>query len=57
MLESGWLWWYSRMWHRDPRNRAHERMLAGLRPQRRKGVAPVAAPQEAPAPDRDPARV
>jgi radical SAM superfamily enzyme YgiQ (UPF0313 family) len=57
MLESGWMWWYSRMWHKDPRNRAHERMLASLRPQRRKGVAPAAAPQEAPAPDRDPARV
>ncbi|HET6494712.1 MAG TPA: radical SAM protein, partial [Thermoleophilia bacterium] len=57
MLESGWMWWYSRMWHKDPRNRAHERMLASLRPQRRRSVAPVAASQETPASDRDPARV
>jgi len=32
MLESGWLWFYSRMWHKDPGNRAHERMLRALRP-------------------------
>ena len=33
MLENGWLWWYARMWPRDPRNRAHARMLAHLSPQ------------------------
>jgi anaerobic magnesium-protoporphyrin IX monomethyl ester cyclase len=32
MIENGWLWWYARMWRRDPHNRAHERMLKTWRP-------------------------
>ena len=36
MLEYGWCWWYARMWWRDPRNRAHMRMLE----QRRRGRRP-----------------
>ncbi len=27
LLENGWLWWYSRMWWRDPANRAQRRRL------------------------------
>ncbi len=30
MLEYGWLWWYSRMWWRDPANRAQRRRLREL---------------------------
>jgi len=30
MLEYGWLWWYSRMWWRDPANRAQRRRLRDL---------------------------
>ena len=41
LLESAWLWFYSRMWHRDPANRAHERMLARLRPQGRYAGPPA----------------
>jgi len=51
MLESCWLWWYARTWHRDPRNRAHERMLARLRRERQADVAsipPSAASDEEP---------
>jgi radical SAM superfamily enzyme YgiQ (UPF0313 family) len=32
MLEYGWLWWYSRMWWKDPGNREHLRMLEQLAP-------------------------
>ena len=30
MLESGWLWFYARMWWKDPANREHMRMLEEL---------------------------
>ncbi|HZL64822.1 MAG TPA: radical SAM protein [Thermoleophilia bacterium] len=32
MLEYGWCWYYSRMWGRDERNRAHMRLLERQRP-------------------------
>jgi anaerobic magnesium-protoporphyrin IX monomethyl ester cyclase len=32
MLERGWLWWYARMWGRDPANRAYRRRLQGIGP-------------------------
>ena len=32
MLERGWLWWYARMWWRDPANRAYRRRLQGIVP-------------------------
>jgi len=30
MLERGWLWWYARMWSRDPANRAQRQKLREL---------------------------
>jgi anaerobic magnesium-protoporphyrin IX monomethyl ester cyclase len=52
MLERCWLWWYSRVWHLDSRNRAHERMLRGLRPLPPRPETPPsrAARAETPAP-------
>jgi len=32
MLENGWMWWYARMWWRDPANRAYRRRLQGIGP-------------------------
>lgn len=46
MLESGWLWWYSRTWGRDPVNRAYRRRLEGVGPA--PAAKPVGAAQEAP---------
>jgi len=40
MLERGWLWWYARMWWRDPANRAYRRRLQGVAP-----APPAATPQ------------
>ena len=56
MLERGWLWRYARMWRKDAGNRAHERMLAQLRPRPRVRVEPSATEdsQEARATDRAP---
>ncbi len=49
MLESCWLWWYGHTWHKDARNRAHERMLGKLRRRGRVDVIsiPPAAVSEA----------
>ena len=38
MLETGWLWYYARMWSSDPRNRAHMALLENLPPA---AVAPL----------------
>jgi len=46
MLEYGWLWWYSRMWWRDPANRAQRRRLKDL--SRPESAARVRGPQKAP---------
>jgi radical SAM superfamily enzyme YgiQ (UPF0313 family) len=45
MLEYGWMWYYSRMWSRDPRNREHMALLEHLPPvamARLKPAAPAA---------------
>jgi anaerobic magnesium-protoporphyrin IX monomethyl ester cyclase len=46
LLENGWLWYYARMWGRDPVNRAQLRRLEALgRPQQ---TAQAGAPEKAP---------